>query len=257
MMDPTIRPLGHLVGFTLNFKHNLLTGHLGVQLLERVQLVVDGVGVLRVQVHLADLGTTDQVSDSLTDDFGGEDQVFEDGVVDGGQGSRPGSLLLLSRLSGGLGQDLSFTQEHDVSVGELLFQFTGQSSLDLLVSGERGRGDEHHQHLLTTGDVDFLDVLELQGTEFGLEVALLFQVNEGLGNLGFQFSGLFVQDLLSDRHDVAFGCGSSLVLRNFHTRRASCDQVRNPKARDDIAPTTHRRTFKARTNQVIRHDRLK
>lgn len=172
-----------LVSLTLNLKHNLLAGQLGVQLLERVQLVVDGGGVGRVQVDLADLLATNQVSDSLADNLGGEHKVLQDGVVDSGQSSGLRSLLQQLRLSGGLGEDLALTQEDDVSVGELLLQLSGQSDLDLSVSGERGRGDEDGQDLLATSDVNLLDVLELQGSEVSLQVTLLLKVNESLGDL--------------------------------------------------------------------------
>lgn len=70
------------MGFTWDLEDDLLTGQLVVDGLEGFQFVVDLLNVLGVQQDLLNLVTTDQVSDSLTDDLGWENQVFQDFVVD-------------------------------------------------------------------------------------------------------------------------------------------------------------------------------
>lgn len=139
-----------------DFENNLLTSQLVVNSLERFQLVVDLLNVLRVQQDLLDLVTTNQVSNSLTNNFSWENQVFQDLVVDSRQSSGSWSLLSLSRLSGWLWQDSSFSQEDDVTVWELLFQFTGQLGLDLVVTSQRWDWNEDGQSLLTGSDIDLL-----------------------------------------------------------------------------------------------------
>lgn len=139
-----------------DFENDLLTSQLVVDSLERFQFVVDLLNVLRVQQDLLDLVTTNQVSDSLTNDFSWENQVFQDLVVNSRQGSGSWSLLSLSRLSGWLWQDSSFSQEDDVTVWELLFQFTGQLGLNLVVTSQRWDWDKDSQGLLTSSNVDLL-----------------------------------------------------------------------------------------------------
>lgn len=145
------------MGFTWDFKDNLLTGQLVVDGLERFQLVVDVLDVLGVQQDLLDLVTTNQVSDSLTNNFSWENQVFQDLVVDSSQSSGSWSLLSLSGFSGWLWQDSSFSQKDDVTVLELLFQFSGQLDLDLVVGSQRWDWNEDSQGLLTTSDIDLFN----------------------------------------------------------------------------------------------------
>lgn len=142
------------MGFTWDLEHDLLTGQFVVDGLEGFQLVVDLLNILGVQQDLLDLVTTDQVSDSLANDFGWENQVFQDLVVDSSQSSGSWSLLKLSRSSGWLWQDSSFGQEDDVTVWELLFQLTGQLDLDLVVGSQRWNWDKDGNSLLTTSNVN-------------------------------------------------------------------------------------------------------
>ena len=167
---------------------------------EGLELVVDSRRVLGVQQNLLDLGATNQVSDSLANNLGRENQVFQDLVVDSSQGSGSWSLLELLGLSGWLWQDSSLSQENNVSVWELLLQLSGQSGLDLSVTSNRWNWDEDGQSLLTAGNIEFLDGLELQRSQVGLQVGLGFQVDESLGNLQLQFVWVFRQDLVGSRH---------------------------------------------------------
>lgn len=140
------------MGFTWDFENDLLTSQLVVDSLERFQLVVNLLNILGVQQDLLDLVTTNQVSDSLTNNFSWENQIFQNLVVNSSQSSRSWSLLGLSGTSRWLWQDSSFSQEDNVTVWELLFQFTGQLNLDLVVSGQRWNWDKDSNSLLTTSN---------------------------------------------------------------------------------------------------------
>ena len=101
--------------------------HLGVG----VDPVVDGVLLLLVEHDLQDLATVLLGAQALADDLDGEDEVGQDGVVHGGQGSRAGTLLCLrcARPVRALrpGQDAARGQDQDVAVGELLLELTGEA----------------------------------------------------------------------------------------------------------------------------------
>lgn len=150
--------MSHLVSFTWDLKNDLLTSQLVVDSLEGFQFVVNLLNVLGVQQDLLDLVTTNQVSDSLTNDLSWEDQVFQNLVVDSSQCSRSWSLLSLSRSSGWLWQDSSLSQEDNVTVWELLFQFTGQLGLNLVVGSQRWNWNEDSQSLFTAGNINLLQM---------------------------------------------------------------------------------------------------
>lgn len=116
--------LGELEGDTA-------AGQLAVDLGVGVQAVVDTATLLLVEDDLEVLGAVLLGAEALADDLDGEDEVGEDGVVDGGQGAGAGALLLLgvarAGRSLGAGQDAARGEDQDVAVGELLLQLTGQA----------------------------------------------------------------------------------------------------------------------------------
>ena len=87
--------------------------------------------LLLVQDNLQGLAAVLLGADALADDLDGVDQVGQDGVVDGGQSSRAGTLLLegVARAGGslGAGEDAARGQDQDVAVRELLLKLTGKS----------------------------------------------------------------------------------------------------------------------------------
>ena len=78
--------------------------------------------------HSDELGTVLGNSCTLAGDLGGVDEVLEDLLVDGGEGSGSGSLLLRGggRVSLRLGEDSALRQEDDVFVGQLLLELSGK-----------------------------------------------------------------------------------------------------------------------------------
>jgi hypothetical protein len=121
------------------------TGQVPVDRREGVELVFEQVLVLGVEVTAMtksarrpprrniidsrsdELATVNTDSGPLANDLGREHEVFQDLLVDGRQGARSGSLLAELALSGFLSEHSSLGDKDDVSVGELLFEFSGES----------------------------------------------------------------------------------------------------------------------------------
>ena len=74
-----------------------------------------------------ELATVNTDTGPLANNLGREDEVLEDLLVDGGQCSGSGSLLAELLLSGFLSEHSSLGNEDDVSVRELLLEFSGKS----------------------------------------------------------------------------------------------------------------------------------
>lgn len=98
--------------------------------------MVDGVLLLLVEDDLEDLAAILLGAEALADDLDGVDEVVEDGVVDGRQGSGTGSLLGLggARAVGalGTGEDAARGEDQDVAVGELLLELTSEAVCSLI-----------------------------------------------------------------------------------------------------------------------------
>lgn len=92
---------------------------------EGVELVLESVGVLGIEEDLSDLRSVSVDSSPLAGDLGREDEVSEDALVNSGEGSRSGSLLLVSGVLGGRGEHTSLGEEDEVSV-ELLLELSGE-----------------------------------------------------------------------------------------------------------------------------------
>jgi hypothetical protein len=106
-------------------------GEAAVDLRVGVDSVVDGVLLLLVEDDLEDLAAVLLGAQALADDLDGVDEVGQDGVVHGGQGSRARTLLGLRRARPvralGAGKDAARGQDQDVAVRELLLELTGQA----------------------------------------------------------------------------------------------------------------------------------
>lgn len=115
----------------------------------RTYLVFNGGLLVLVQVHLDQLRSVQLDAHTLADDFSREDQILQDGIVDGGQSAGSWTLLLVGVTAAalGLGQDTTLADEHDVLAGELLLQLTDQPGLDLLEGLLLGHRDVDHDSL--------------------------------------------------------------------------------------------------------------
>ena len=116
--------LGELEGDTT-------AGKTAVDLGVCVQSVVNTTALLLVEDDLEHLGAVLLGAETLANDLDGVDEVSQDGVVDGSEGSRTGALLLLVVAGAGrtlgAGQDAARGQDQDVAVRELLLELTGQA----------------------------------------------------------------------------------------------------------------------------------
>lgn len=108
---------------------DVLAGEGLVDRREAVELVLEGVLVLGVKEDLADLVAVLGNADALAGDLGGEDEVLEGALVDGGEGARTGALLaeLGTRLARLLGEDTALGDEDNELVRELLLELTGKA----------------------------------------------------------------------------------------------------------------------------------
>jgi len=102
-----------------------------VDLRVSIESVINASLLLLVEDDFQDLGAIFLGTETLADDLDGEDEIREDGVVDGRQGSGTRALLRLrgARAVATLGarKDTARGEDEDVSVGELLFEFTGET----------------------------------------------------------------------------------------------------------------------------------
>ena len=97
--------------------------------------MVDTTTLLLVQDNLDGLAAVLLGADALADNLDGVDKVGEDGVVDGRQSTRTGTLLGLvaAGVDGalGAGEDTALSDEEDVTVRELLLELAGEAVLQV------------------------------------------------------------------------------------------------------------------------------
>lgn len=144
-----------------------------------VESVVDTTTLLLVEDDLEGLAAILLGAETLANNLNGEGQVAQDSVVDGGQGARTGTLLLLGVAGAGgslgTGQDAAGGEDQDMAIRELLLELASQAcealdgaaqakleghkNLPLLdtVEALQGRdGDKDDNSLLAVADLDLL-----------------------------------------------------------------------------------------------------
>lgn len=93
--------------------------------------MVNAATLLLVEDDLERLAAVLLGAGALADNLNGVDEVVEDGLVDGREGAAARTLLLLVRAAVGgalrAGEDAALGDEEDVAVGELLFEFAGET----------------------------------------------------------------------------------------------------------------------------------
>lgn len=87
-----------------------------------------------VQMYFNQLGTIELDPDTFANNFCGEYQIFQDGIVDGSQGAGSWALLFVwvGASTTWFGQNFTFSHEDDMLAREFLLQLTDQARLDLL-----------------------------------------------------------------------------------------------------------------------------
>jgi hypothetical protein len=135
-------------------KDNVLASELLVDSRESVDLVFKRSGILGIEEDLEGLGAIDLLTESLTNDFGRENEVIQDSVVDSSQSTRSGTRLLGVVTTAGNSQDTTLSNEDNVTVRELLLELTGKTSLNLVESSLARDGDKDDNSLLTGTELD-------------------------------------------------------------------------------------------------------
>ena len=104
-------------GLGSELEDDLSVGQSEVELGNQIDLILKESARLVAQEDLSELRAVQSVSPSASNDVGGEDQVLEQGVEDGGEGSVAGDHLLEVSL---LVDDGSFREDESVAVLLLL-----------------------------------------------------------------------------------------------------------------------------------------
>lgn len=112
-------------------KHHPLPRQFPIDLGVGIEPEIDAAALLLVQDHLEHLAAVLAGAGALADDFDGVDHVVEDGVMNCGQRARVGPFLRLRRprsiAAFGARENAARGQEEDVSVRELLLEFSRQA----------------------------------------------------------------------------------------------------------------------------------
>lgn len=120
-------------------KGNTTAGELAVDLGVGVEAVVDTTTLLLVEDDLEGLGAVLLGAEALANNLDGEDEVGQNGIVNGGQSAGAGALLGggVARAGGalGAGKDAARGEDQNVAVRELLLELAGQAALGVRYSG--------------------------------------------------------------------------------------------------------------------------
>lgn len=133
-----------------------LTGESLVDLGVSVESVVNTTTLLLVKNDLEDLGTVLLGAHALADNLDREDEIGQDGVVDGSECARTRTLLGLGSTGAvgalGAGKDAAGRNDEDVTVGELLLELTGQADVGVSIEGGFDRGQEWMSGIITAAE---------------------------------------------------------------------------------------------------------
>jgi hypothetical protein len=138
-------------------ERNLLVSELSVNSSKSFKLALNVWLLLGVQEDLQNSLSVSLNTGALSDDFSRVDNILQNGIlhVCQGAGAWTRSLGLCSAREG-LAQDGSLGNDDDVTAGELLFQFTHQSLLNLVERLEQLVWNVENNSLLITSAINIL-----------------------------------------------------------------------------------------------------
>lgn len=175
-------------------ERDLLVGQLSVDSSVRVGASLNVGLVASVEVNLENAAPIDLAAGALAGDFGGVDDVLEDGVLHGREGAGAGAETL--RLLGagvGLSEDVALGHDDDVTARELLLELADEAGLDLVEGLLELVRDVHDDGLASGTAVDLLGGGDVEVAEGGLELGRgHLKVEELLGDLGLELIGLLL-----------------------------------------------------------------
>jgi hypothetical protein len=162
---------------------DVLAGERLVDLGKGVDTVTCRLGFV-VEVHLEEHGAIGSGSGSLANDFGWEDEIIENVLVDLCEGKLSRSQLLeLTGTTGFGSDDSSFGNDEDWLARELLLELLNEGTFldDLLELGEHRNWDEDHNALLATTDINLLGCCDVDLSEWCLQLLRVdLEVVQGL-----------------------------------------------------------------------------
>jgi len=150
-------------------KANTTASQASVDLAVGIESVVNTSLLLLVEDDLQDLAAIFLGAETLADNLNGVHEVGQDGVVDGGQGSRARTLLGL-RGAGAVAalwarENAAAGEDQDMAVGELLLELAGESLLHLVEAWKGWDGDKDDNSLLAVANFNLAGGDELKRTE--------------------------------------------------------------------------------------------
>jgi hypothetical protein len=180
-------------------ERNLLVGQLSINSSIGISATLNVGLVTSIKVNLKDTTSINLASGALSGDLGGVDNVLEDGILDGSQGTRAGAQSLGLLGTGiALSKDVTLGNNDEVFSRELLLQLADEASLDLLEGLLELVGHVNNGSLASGSAVNFLGGKDEEVTEGGLELGGgELEVEEFLGDLGLEFIG-FLQYSYTD-----------------------------------------------------------
>lgn len=170
----------------------MLVGELSVDSGKGISSALNIGLVLGIKVNLHDTLSVDLDAGSLPNDFGRVDEVVQDGLVDSRQCARAwaGSVRLVTAVEG-LSKNGTLGDNENVTSGELLFQLTDKSLVDLVEGFSQFVRNIEEDSLSASAAFDLLGSGNVKIPKGCLELGGgHLKVEKLLGNRGFEFIGL-------------------------------------------------------------------
>jgi len=120
-------------------------------------------------------------SSSFSNNFSGVDDILQNLRVDSSESSASGSLEVV--VFGGLGQNLSLSDDHDVFSAKFLFELADETKLDLLEVGKESVGNDDDDHFLSWRNFNLFGRGEVKSMELSTKVlGVGLDIMESLSN---------------------------------------------------------------------------
>ena len=148
--------------------------------------------VTSIEVNLEDTTSINLAAGALSSDLSGVDNVLEDSILDSSQGTGAGTQSLgLLGTSITLSENVTLSNNNDVTSRELLLQLANKTSLDLVERPLELEGHVDDDGLVSRSTVNLLGGGDVKVAEGSLQFSGgHLKVEKFLGDLGLEFIGL-------------------------------------------------------------------
>jgi len=161
-------------------------------------------------------------SGALSGDFGGVDNIVQDGILNGGQCSRARTRsagLLVASIS--LSENCALSNDHDDLSGEFLFELTDKFLVNLVDRFEQLERNIQDDSSASASTVDLLCGCDVNASKRGFELGRgHFKVKKLIGNLLLESVG-FLWVHAKQRQEVRIGVHSNHFEQRLFHRRAT------------------------------------